>query len=108
MKKFIFTLVSLLSVPAFMLAHSNISITTNSTQLVLQVKDNGRLYQTYLGNRLSDQTNLDDLCMPYVTPSDGNAIVGGSTTTQLIKEHQRAWRYIVQDIRRLSHLHHKG
>lgn len=72
MKKFIFTLVSLLSVPAFMLAHSNISITTNSTQLVLQVKDNGRLYQTYLGNRLSDQTNLDDLCMPYITPSSSN------------------------------------
>ena len=72
MKKIIFTLVSLLSVPAFMLAHSNISITTNSTQLVLQVKDNGRLYQTYLGNRLSDQTNLDDLCMPYVTPSSSN------------------------------------
>ena len=72
MKKLFFTLVSLLSVPAMMLAHSNISITTNSTQLVLQVKDNGRLYQTYLGARLAANTNLDDLCMPYVSPTSSS------------------------------------
>ena len=40
---------------------TNISVTTDHTQLVLQVKDNGRLYQTYLGERLSADSNLDDL-----------------------------------------------
>ncbi len=72
MKKTFFTLATLLSVPVLMLAHSNISITTNSTQLVLQVKDDGRLYQTYLGPRLSADTNLDDLGMPYVKPSSSS------------------------------------
>lgn len=43
---------------------TNISVTTDHTQLVLQVKDNGRLYQTYLGERLSADANLDDLDQP--------------------------------------------
>ena len=34
-------------------AKTNISVTTNKTQLVMQVKDNGRLYQTYFGARLT-------------------------------------------------------
>ena len=40
-------------------AKTNISVTTSKTQLVMQVKDNGRLYQTYLGARLSESVNLD-------------------------------------------------
>lgn len=36
-------------------ARTSISITTRHTQIVLQVLDNNRLYQTYFGNRLSDQ-----------------------------------------------------
>ncbi len=69
MKKLLLTLVVFLGVPVAILAHPNISITTDNLQLVLQVKDNGRLYQTYLGARLNANTSLDDLCMPYVTPS---------------------------------------
>lgn len=45
-------------------AKTNISITTEKTQLVMQVKDNGRLYQTYLGARLSSNINLEELDMP--------------------------------------------
>lgn len=47
-------------------AKTCISVTTESTQLVLQVKDNGRLYQTYLGQRLSDATDINMLDMPRV------------------------------------------
>ena len=50
-------------------AKTNISVTTSKTQLVMQVKDNGRLYQTYLGARLSESVNLDELDMPRGTVS---------------------------------------
>lgn len=51
---------------------TNISVTTDHTQLVLQVKDNGRLYQTYLGERLSVDSNLDDLDQPWAKPTNSN------------------------------------
>ena len=44
---------------------TTISIVTDHTQLVLQVKDNGRLYQTYLGERLSAKTDVSLLSQPY-------------------------------------------
>lgn len=50
----------------------NISITTDNTQLVFQIGDNNRLYQTYLGQRLQGNTNLDMLRMPRVTGSNSN------------------------------------
>lgn len=50
-------------------AKTNISVTTNKTQLVMQVKDNGRLYQTYFGARLSESVNLEELDMPRGTVS---------------------------------------
>ena len=42
------------------------------------------------------------------SPGDGNAIVGGCSTTQLIEKYQRAGRHIVQNVGSLRHLHHKG
>ncbi len=45
-------------------AKNMISIHTNNVQLVLEVKPNGRLYQAYLGEKLSDATPLDQLFMP--------------------------------------------
>lgn len=59
---------------AFSFAKTNISITTDKTQLVMQVKDNGRLYQTYLGARLSESVNLDELNMPRGTVSSTTSI----------------------------------
>lgn len=41
-----------------------ISITTDHVQLVLQVNSQKRLCQTYLGERLSEQTDLSMLAMP--------------------------------------------
>ena len=46
------------------LSAQTISITTDHTQLVLQVNSQKRLCQTYLGERLSGQTDLSGLSMP--------------------------------------------
>ena len=45
-------------------AKKMISIHTDNVQLVLEVKSNGRLYQAYLGEKLSNATPLDLLFMP--------------------------------------------
>ena len=42
------------------------------------------------------------------SPGYGNTIVGGCSTTQLIEEHQRTGRHIVQDVGSLRHLYHEG
>lgn len=56
----------------FALADEVISITTNDVQLVLKVKSDGRLYQNYLGERLSAATDLSQTMMPDVPPSSSS------------------------------------
>lgn len=65
-------LLLLAAAPAALWAQTTISVTTNKTQLVLQVKDNGRLYQSYLGKRLSASTDLRTLSQPGVQPTSSN------------------------------------
>lgn len=48
-------------------ATKELSIVTHNIQLVMQVKTDGRLYQTYLGQRLNSATPLDKLNMPMGT-----------------------------------------
>ena len=38
-----------------------ILISTNETDLILQVAPNGRLYQTYLGNKLVNESEFENL-----------------------------------------------
>ncbi len=59
MKKLTFIFVALLSMTTNVWSKTNIVVSTDNTQLILQVKENGRLYQTYLGERLADGTDLD-------------------------------------------------
>ena len=63
MNKTILTAVLAFVSATLAVAKTNISVTTSKTQLVMQVKDNGRLYQTYLGARLSESESA----MPTVT-----------------------------------------
>lgn len=49
---------------SFCLSAQTISITTDHTQLVLKVSGQKRLYQAYLGQRLTDRTDLSLLSMP--------------------------------------------
>jgi len=65
MKRIFSALILLLGLTFRAAAETNISIATDHIQLVLKVKDNGRLYQTYLGERLSDQTDISLLSQPY-------------------------------------------
>jgi alpha-galactosidase len=64
MKKYILFLFFFFSTLTALHAHINIVVNTDQVQLVFQVKDNGRLYQTYLGERLSNHTNLEQLNQP--------------------------------------------
>lgn len=72
MKQLILFITAMLGLQTAATAKTNISISTDNTQLVLQVKDNGRLYQTYLGERLAGGTDLDLLDMPRVNVTNGN------------------------------------
>lgn len=78
MKKLIFIFLALSSLTTSVQAKTNIVISTDNTQLVLQVKGNGRLYQTYLGEKLAEGTDLDLLDMPRTnitqTSTKGNEV----------------------------------
>lgn len=52
MKPFILTLAVSAMIPGANIAAEEIMVTTNNTALVLDVADNGRLYQKYLGKKL--------------------------------------------------------
>ena len=72
MKKLLLSLVFAVVGYVAAVGRTNISVVTDHTQLVLQVKDNGRLYQTYLGERLSAESNLEDLDQPWAKPTNSN------------------------------------
>ena len=56
-----------------------ILISTNETDLILQVAPNGRLYQTYLGNKLVNESEFENLSKPErmaaYQPVDGKYIL---------------------------------
>ena len=49
-----------------------IRISTDQTDLVLQVGDNGRLYQTYLGERLLNDNDIQNFSWDIHAGSDGS------------------------------------
>lgn len=49
-----------------------IRISTDQTDLILQVGDNGRLYQTYLGQRLVNDQDVQNLPWDIHAGSDGS------------------------------------
>ena len=61
MKRILFLL---LLAQCAMVSAQTISIVTDHTQMVLKVNNDGRLCQTYLGERLSGATDLSQLSMP--------------------------------------------
>lgn len=58
-------------------APRNIRISTEKTDLVLQVADNGRLYQVYLGDRLAHDGDLANLDWRVNAGSDGSVSTRG-------------------------------
>ena len=55
----------------------NIRIATDHTDLVLQVPENGRLYQVYFGEKLRHEADLDNLGWQVHPASDGSAVARG-------------------------------
>ena len=55
----------------------NIRIATDHTDLVLQVPENGRLYQDYFGEKLRHEADLDNLGWQVHPASDGSAVARG-------------------------------
>lgn len=78
MKKILVTLFALASL-AFADAAENktIRISTDNTDLLLQVGDNGRLYQTYLGKKLLHEADLQNLRWGIHAGSDGSVSARG-------------------------------
>ena len=54
-----------------------IDISTDKTDLILKVGDNGRLYQTYLGEKLLNRAELDDFSWQVHGGSDGSISARG-------------------------------
>lgn len=54
-----------------------ILISTNETDLILQVAPNGRLYQTYLGNKLVDESEFENLSWNIQAGTDGSVSTRG-------------------------------
>lgn len=52
-------------------AQKTITVSTGTTDLVMQVAPNGRLYQVYLGDRLTDPSEYDKLDWSVYAASDG-------------------------------------
>ena len=74
MKKILFSLVAaMLTLSSAAVNRTTIRISTNATDLILQTSDNGRLCQTYLGERLADNTEIASLSCEQSRGSDGSA-----------------------------------
>ncbi len=77
MKK-ILLLLTMLSVSlTFSAMEKNIRISTDRTDLVLQVGDNGRLYQVYLGDRLATDADFRHFNWKIKPGSDGSYSIRG-------------------------------
>lgn len=72
MNKLVVLLFALLAVCNASAAAKNIRITTDNTELILQVAPNGRLYQVYYGDRLKHDGDVVQLQWNVHAGADGN------------------------------------
>ena len=76
MKRIITTVIALMLMTTAM-AQKTICVSTEKTDLVMQVAPNGRLYQTYLGTPLADKSEYDRLPWNVYAASDGSVCTRG-------------------------------
>ena len=76
MKRIITTVIALMLMTTAM-AQKTICVSTEKTDLVMQVAPNGRLYQTYLGTPLTDKSEYDRLPWNVYAASDGSVCTRG-------------------------------
>lgn len=77
--KYIFTLVfaALMSIQMYAAEKQLIRISTNQTDLILQVAPNGRVYQSYLGEKLRNESDLEHLEWRVHPASDASVVERG-------------------------------
>lgn len=77
--KYIFTLVfaALMSLQMYAAEKQLIRISTNQTDLILQVAPNGRVYQSYLGEKLRNESDLEHLEWRVHPASDASVVERG-------------------------------
>lgn len=61
----------------------NIRISTDNTDLILQVAPNGRLYQTYLGDKLLNDQDINHFSYAVKGGSDGSVSTAGGKFIRL-------------------------
>lgn len=72
MKKFCFIMTTLLIAATAAVAQKTIRVSTDNTDLILQVNNNGRLYMVYLGDKLLNVSDADRLDWTMDTGSDAS------------------------------------
>ncbi len=72
MKKFCFIMTTLLIAATAAVAQKTIRVSTDNTDLILQVNNNGRLYMVYLGDKLLNASDADKLDWTMDTGSDAS------------------------------------
>lgn len=72
MKKFCFIMTTLLIAATAAVAQKTIRVSTDNTDLIMQVNNNGRLYMVYLGDKLLNASDADRLDWTMDTGSDAS------------------------------------
>ena len=72
MKKFCFIMTTLLIAATAAVAQKTIRVSTDNTDLIMQVNNNGRLYMVYLGDKLLNASDADRLDWTIDTGSDAS------------------------------------
>lgn len=72
-----FALAALMGVQTYAAEKQMIRISTDKTDLILQVAPNGRLYQSYLGEKLLHESDLEQLEWNIHPASDASVIERG-------------------------------
>ncbi|WP_298455152.1 alpha-galactosidase [uncultured Prevotella sp.] len=72
MKKFCFIMTTLLIAATAAVAQKTIRVSTDNTDLILQVNNNGRLYMVYLGDKLLNASDADRFDWTMDTGSDAS------------------------------------
>ena len=84
----------LLATASTVAADEFIKINTDQIGMVLRVKDNGRLYQSYLGKRLANDNDLQHLPQgneAYLTPTMPTRRCCSSTCRTSKRTYSRVW-----------------
>lgn len=77
MRKTILAIIAFCQMSVVVSAQKTICVSTEKTDLVMQVSPKGRLYQVYLGDKLNNPSDYDNLRWDVYAASDGSVCQRG-------------------------------